>query len=49
MLSRLIEEIRMEELLAQSNATQEQIDALAQEISTQWWKTNQKRFLKEQE
>ncbi len=44
-LQRIIDFIRYRELVAQSQATQEGIDALAIEVNTNWWKQNRSRFI----
>lgn len=45
-LQRIIDFIRYRELIAQSQATQEDIDALAAEVNASWWEQNRSRFIK---
>lgn len=45
-LQRIIDFIRYRELIAQSQATQEDIDALATEVNSNWWEQNRSRFIK---
>ncbi len=45
-LELMIRFIKYRELVAQSQAKQEDIDALAREVNKQWWEENKDRFLK---
>jgi hypothetical protein len=44
-LLRLLEVLRIKELLSQSQATEDDAMALAEELKTAWWQQNQERFL----
>jgi hypothetical protein len=46
-LSDLIENLRMKELLAKSQLTEQQAFNLSKELKENWWKNNRKKFLKE--
>jgi len=46
-LQRLIDYLTYKEATAKSKATQEDIDALADESKKGWWAKNRKRFIKE--
>ncbi len=46
-LSDLIENLRMKELLAKSQLTEQQAFNLSKELKENWWKNNRKEFLKE--
>lgn len=43
-LQRLVDYLTYKEATARSQATQEQVDALAREVKKDWWKENRKRF-----
>ncbi|MDM8565957.1 hypothetical protein QUF74_09935, partial [Candidatus Halobeggiatoa sp. HSG11] len=44
-LSNLIENLRMKELLAKSQLTEQQALILSEELKNNWWKNNQDRIL----
>lgn len=43
---RIIDYIRYQELTSKSEATQEDVDALAKQVNKLWWEKNKHRFLK---
>ncbi len=43
-LQRIFDYIKFREIASQSKATQEQIDELARESKSSWWKKNKSRF-----
>jgi len=45
-LQRLVDYLIYKEATANSQATQEQVDKLANEVKKGWWKKNRKRFIK---
>jgi hypothetical protein len=45
-LQEFIDYARYKELTSKSTATQEDIDALAEEINKEWWTQNRHRFIK---
>ncbi len=45
-LQRLVDYLTYKEATANSKATQEQVDELAQEVKKGWWKQNRKRLMK---
>ncbi|MBS1735349.1 MAG: hypothetical protein JSS98_01940 [Bacteroidetes bacterium] len=45
-LQRLIDYLTYKEATANSLATQDQVDKLANEVKKGWWKKNRKRFIK---
>lgn len=45
-LARLLRELRLRELLARRQGTEEQAQQLADDLSRAWWAENQHRFLK---
>jgi hypothetical protein len=45
-LQRLVDYLTYKEATANSKATQEQVDALSDEVKKGWWKKNRKRFIK---
>ena len=45
-IQRLIDYLIYKEATANSKATQEQVDRLANEVKKDWWKKNRKRFIK---
>ncbi len=45
-LQRLLDYLEYSELTNQSQATQEDIDALASEVNKNWWEKNKDRFIK---
>ncbi len=45
-LQRLLNYLIYKEVTAESQATQEQVDALAKEVNRNWWQDNKDRFLK---
>ncbi len=44
-LQRLIDYVKYLEATSNSQATQQNADALAEEVNTSWWEQNRKRFL----
>lgn len=44
-LARLIETLRVKELLQQSQMTTEEAERLGEEMKENWWQKNQSRFL----
>ena len=45
-LQKLVDYLTYKEATANSEATQEQVDKLANDIKKGWWKKNRKRFIK---
>ncbi len=45
-LQRLVDYILYSEATSKSKANQKQVDDLAKEVNSSWWKKNRKRFLK---
>jgi hypothetical protein len=45
-LQRLIEYLKYLEATAKSKPRQKEIDKLADEVNADWWRKNQKRFIK---
>jgi hypothetical protein len=45
-LQRLVDYLIYKEATANSQATQDQVDKLANEVKKGWWKKNRKRFIK---
>lgn len=45
-LQRLVDYLSYKEATANSQATQEQVDKLADDVKKGWWKKNRKRFIK---
>ena len=45
-LQRLVDYLTYKEVTANSKATQEQVDKLANHVKKGWWKKNRKRFIK---
>ncbi|MEQ8905364.1 hypothetical protein [Ekhidna sp.] len=45
-VERLLEFIRFREIASKSNATDDQIDELANQSKNQWWDRNKDRFVK---
>ena len=45
-LQRLVDYLTYKEATANSKATQEQVDKLADDVKKGWWKKNRKRFIK---
>ncbi|HVX28079.1 MAG TPA: hypothetical protein VHB70_17155 [Parafilimonas sp.] len=45
-LQRLVDYLTYKEATANSKATQEQVDKLANDVKKGWWKKNRKRFIK---
>lgn len=45
-LQRILDYLRFRELASKSNATEEQINKLANESKSNWWKENKHRFIK---
>jgi predicted trehalose synthase len=43
---RIIDYIRYQEVTSKSNATQENVDKLADEVNREWWAKNKDTFLK---
>ena len=43
---RLIDYIRFMEIVSKSEATQEDIDELAEDINKSWWEKNKSRFIR---
>ena len=46
-LQRLVDFLRYQELTANSEAKQSDIDALAKEVNKNWWNKNKQRFITE--
>lgn len=45
-IQRLLDYLTYREATANSSATQEQVDNLANDVKKGWWKKNRKRFIK---
>ena len=45
-LQRLVDYLTYKEATANSQATQDQVDKLSNEVKKGWWKKNRKRFIK---
>ena len=45
-LQRLLNYLLYKEAVAESEATQEQVDKLAREVNRNWWEENKNRFLR---
>ena len=45
-LQRILDYVKFREIASKSKATQEQIDALAIESKSSWWRKNKSRFIK---
>ena len=45
-LQRLVDYLTYKEATSNSQATQDQVDKLANEVKKGWWKKNRKRFIK---
>ena len=45
-LQKLVDYLTYKEVTANSRATQEQVDQLANDVKKGWWKKNRKRFIK---
>lgn len=45
-LQRLVDYLTYKEATANSKASQEQVDKLADDVKKGWWKKNRKRFIK---
>jgi len=45
-LQRMIDYLKFKEATAESNVDQEEIDKLANESKTNWWKENKQRYIK---
>ena len=45
-LQRLLNYLLYKEAVAESEATQEQVDELAREVNRNWWEENKNRFLR---
>ena len=47
-IQRFLRYLRYKELIAKSQATQNDIDQLAREVNKSWWQKNKKHFLPEE-
>lgn len=45
-LQRLIDYVKYLEATSESNAKQEDVDTLADEVNASWWEKNRKRFIR---
>lgn len=45
-LQRILDYLKFREIASKSKATQDEIDAIANESKRTWWKNNKERFIK---